>query len=155
MELGKVDANFYLGVLCDWYDYPKEDYEAARAYYEACPENPYAQLALGYLYWNGQGVEEDKEKAQEYFNSAAQNCVEGYLGLASVAYKEEDYAAAQGNSDAMYSIGIMYHNGEGVSFSYDLAKEWFQKAADAGNESGVEALKDMEVTVYGPNGVIQ
>ena len=35
-ELGKTDANFYLGVLCDNYAYPQKDYEMAKNYYEQC-----------------------------------------------------------------------------------------------------------------------
>lgn len=53
-ELGYTDANFYLGLLCDGYSYPKQDFEAAKAYYEACEENPYAHISLAFLYeWTG------------------------------------------------------------------------------------------------------
>ena len=58
VELGNVDANFYLGVLYDWYNYPEKNFEVAKSYYEKCENNPYADISLGFLYWNGQGVEE-------------------------------------------------------------------------------------------------
>ena len=55
----------------------------------------------------------------------------------------------------MYSLGIMYHEALGVDFSYDLAWDLFQKAADAGHENAAEMLETMKLNVYGPNGVIQ
>lgn len=48
LELGKTEANFYLGVLYDWESYPEEDFEKARSYYEAAGENPYAYVSLGF-----------------------------------------------------------------------------------------------------------
>jgi hypothetical protein len=32
-----------------------------------------------------------------------------------------------------YSLGVLYENGKGVAQDYDKAREWYQKAADAGN----------------------
>ena len=154
VELGNVDANFYLGALSDWYHYPKQDFQVARTYYEACPENPYAQISLGYLYWNGQGVEEDKEKAKEYFNSATKNRVEGYIGLASVASSDQDYTTAleyytkvveEGTeqlyvASSMYEIGYLYHNGLGVEQDYKKAMEWYEKATELGNPSAMNNI---------------
>ena len=34
LELGKTEANFYLGVLYDWESYPEQDYEKAKEWYE-------------------------------------------------------------------------------------------------------------------------
>ena len=94
-ELGNTNANFYLGVLAHFYGYPKRDYEQARAYYEQSGDNPYAQIGLGFLYYNGNGVEQDMEKGREIFQSAAdQGIIEGYYGLAMVAENEGDYETA-------------------------------------------------------------
>jgi TPR repeat protein len=38
-------------------------------------------------------------------------------------------AAAQGHIEALYSVAWAYYSGEGVTISYPLAKEWFEKAA--------------------------
>ena len=70
LELGKTEANFYLGVLYDWEGYPERDYEKSRQYYEAAGENPLAYVALGFNYMYGQGVEESPEKGKEYFDHA-------------------------------------------------------------------------------------
>lgn len=154
LELGKTEANFYLGILCDWYNIPEKDYEKAKAYYEAAGDNPYAQLALGILYDNGLGVEQDAAKAQELFDAViAQECMEGYLGNAYIAYGKEDYAAAfeycnkasEGKeqifvAQAMSDIGTLYYYGQGVKQDYEQAIEWHEKAADLGNVSAMNEL---------------
>lgn len=154
LELGKTEANFYLGILCDGYNIPEKNYEKAKAYYEAAGDNPYAQLALGILYDNGLGVEQDAAKAQELFDAViAQECVEGYLGNAYIAYGKEDYAAAfeylnkasEGKeqifvAQAMSDIGTLYYYGQGVKQDYEQAIEWHEKAADLGNVSAMNEL---------------
>ena len=165
-ELGYTDANFYLGVLSDWYSYPKQDLEAAKVYYEACEENPYAQISLAFLYYNGQGAEKDEEKAKEMIQAVVdQGCVEGYLGTASFAEVEEDYTTAfddynkvlEGTEQlylgsSMTRIGTMYYNGNGVEQDYAKAMEWFEKAADLGNSNAINNIAWMYK--YG-NGVEQ
>lgn len=156
LELGKTEANFYLGVIYDWYRYPEIDYERARAYYEAAGDDPYAQLALGHLYYYGRkiGLEEDREKAQELFEAViAEGCAEGYLGKAEAARTEEDFDTAlecynkvlEGEeqvyiADAMYSIGYMYHFGQGIDPDYPKAMEWYEKAVDLGYSSAMIAI---------------
>ena len=162
-ELGYTDANFYLGVLCDWYSYPKQDFEAARAFYETCKENPYAQISLAFLYKNGQGVEQDEEKAKKMFQAIIdQGCVEGYLGIAAFAKGEENYQSAldafnkvlEGTEqiylcDAMNSIGYMYANGEGVEQDYAKAMEWYEKAADLGDSDAINYIGYMYLNGLG------
>ncbi len=135
LEKGKTEANFYLGALYDWFSYPEQDFEKAKSYYEAAGDNPYAKLALGFLYYNGQGIEADAAKAQELFDSAvADGCVEGYLGKAAIAVDEEDWfqkAADLGNATAMEYIGSMYQVGLGADQDLKKANEWFAKAEAA------------------------
>ena len=154
-ELGNADANFYLGVLADWYGYPKWDYEQARAYYEQSGDNPYAQIALGFLYYNGQGVEQDMEKGKELFQSAADTgVVEGYYGLAMVAENEGDIKTALEHcnkvaedgaeqvyiASAMNNLGYMYEHGVGVEQDGAKAVEWYTKAADLGHATAMNDL---------------
>ena len=155
LELGKTEANFYLGVLYDWEGYPERDYEKSRQYYEAAGENPLAYVALGFNYMYGQGVEESPEKGKEYFDHAIEmGCMDGYFGLAAMAEDEEDYATAaddyikvaeEGTEplfvvSAFDSLGYMYRDGLGVEQDGSKAIEWFQKEADAGNSSGLNAI---------------
>ena len=147
-ELGNTDANFYLGVLADCYGYPKKDYEQARAYYEQSGDNPYAQIALGLLYYFGEGVEQDMEKGKGLFQSVVdQGAVEGYYGLAKVAENEGDIETALEHynkvvedgtelfyiASAMNNLGYMYDSGEGVEQDGTKAIEWYTKAADLGS----------------------
>ena len=138
-ELGNTDANFYLGVLADWYGYPKKDYEQARAYYE--------QIALGCLYYHGNGVEQDMEKGKELFQSVAnRGVVEGYYGLALVTENEGDFETAleqynkvaQEGTEQLYiaramgGLGYIYAFSDGAEQDGAKAVEWYTKAADLG-----------------------
>lgn len=158
LEMGKTEANFYLGLLYDGlYSYPELNYERAKAYYEAAGDDLYAQLALGFLYYYGQGVEEDTIKGQELFDTViAKGCVEGYLGSASIAEDHEDYDTAleyynkvlEGEEQAyiayaMYNIGDMYYYGQGVEQDYAQAMEWYEKSADMGNPTAMSNIAFM------------
>lgn len=151
LELEKAEANLYLGMLYDyWYSYPELDYEKAKNYYEAVSDDPYAQLALGLLYYYGDGVDEDTEKAQELYDTViAEGYVEGYLGYGDIAENNEEYDAAfefynkvlEGNeqvyvASAMCYIGSMYFYGR-IEQNYTKAFEWYQKAADLENISAM------------------
>ncbi|MGN0339577.1 MAG: tetratricopeptide repeat protein [Lachnospira sp.] len=120
-ELGYADANFYLGVLCDWYNYPKNDYEAAKVYYEAYGENPYAQMAIAFLYMSGMGVEKDYAKAMEWYEKAAN----------------------LGHYVAMQNIGDMFFKGKGVEKNYAKAFEWYEKSAELGDEDARERADEI------------
>lgn len=154
LELGKTEANFYLGILCDWYNIPEKDYEKAKAYYEAAEDDSRAQTALGLLYYNGQGVEQDVEKAQELFDAAIeQGDKGGYLGNAGIAYDKGDYTAAFENynkvlegaeqiflASAIRGIGDLYGYGQGVEQDTSQALEWHHKAADLGSVSAMTII---------------
>ena len=42
-------------------------------------------------------------------------------------------AAKQGNANAQYNLGLMYHEGRGIAKNVAKAVAWYQKAADKGN----------------------
>ncbi|MDE6742296.1 MAG: TIR domain-containing protein [Lachnospiraceae bacterium] len=154
LENGKTEANFYLGELCDRYNYPERDYEKAREYYEADSDDPYSQIALGILYYNGRGVEKDTVKAQDIFDAVIEaGCVEGYWGSGVIAFDNEDYDTAlecwnkvlEGdeslyNADAMRNIGNLYYFGQGVKQDYAQAKEWWEKAAELGDAAAMSNI---------------
>ena len=67
---------------------------------------------------------------------------EAQYSIGSTYYSKQDYAkamewfrkaAVNGNADAQYNIGYMYHNGQGVAKDYAKALEWYGKAAANGN----------------------
>jgi hypothetical protein len=148
-QLGSVEANFYLGILCDWYSYPSKDYAKAKAYYEACGDNPNAQISLAFLYNNGQGVAKDEAKALSMLQTLVnKGYVDAYYGLGEIAYSNDDYAkalnyltkfASEGSeplylASAMNELGYIYQHGYSVSRDGAKAVEWYTKSANLGNE---------------------
>lgn len=63
------------------------------------------------LYYEGIAIEQDYQKAMEWYLLAA----------------DQELALAQLNT------GDLYENGYGVPQDYDKAFEWYKKAADQGN----------------------
>ncbi len=80
-----------------------------------------AQLILGVMYGNGQGVPQDYKEAVVWFRQAA----------------EQDDAKAQ------FGLGFMYANGQGVPQDYKEAVVWYRKAAEQGNASAQNNLGAM------------
>ena len=70
-----------------------------------------AQLFLGILYKDGQGVPQDYAQAAIWFRKAAE----------------------QGDAGAQFMLGASYANGKGVPQDYAQAAVWFRKAAEQGN----------------------
>ena len=69
-----------------------------------------AQLALGYLYYVGQGVQQNHAMAARWFNAAAE----------------------QGEAAAMYNLAWLYETGEGVQVNAAKRASWLRKSAEAG-----------------------
>ena len=79
-----------------------------------------AQCELARLYYLGkEGVLEDDKIAFYWFMKSGQ----------------------QGNGVAQYYIGECYRRGDGVDEDNDKEKEWYQKAADQGDEDAKAALE--------------
>jgi TPR repeat protein len=126
------------------------DDDRARLYFElAAKENHSgAQYALGSLYVNGHGVEQDFSKAKEYYHLAAeQGHVDAQWALGIIySYNAEgvkqdfaksrsylEQAAAQNHADAQCSLGSLYVNGHGVKQDFSKAKEYYHLAAEQGH----------------------
>ena len=79
-----------------------------------------AMFNLGAMYKNGQGTDPSIEKAHAYCNMAAD----------------------RGHSGAQYNIGCAYYNGDaGFNQSFEMAREWWTKAAAQGHEEAIKNLK--------------
>lgn len=114
-------------------------------------ENSDAQLETGIRYYNGTGTKRDYNKAFEYFKIAANNgnteakyymgemyynglgVTKGY-GQAIKWYKS---AAKNGSAIAMYKVGLSYFKVNDLK----SAKEWLEKAIEAGSEDAKTMLK--------------
>jgi TPR repeat protein len=89
-----------------------QNYAQAEAWYRKAAEqgNARAQLNLGMLYNNGQGVPQDYAQAAQWYRKAA----------------------VQGDFLSQSNLGVLYVNGHGVHQDFVLAAQWFRKAADQG-----------------------
>ena len=76
-------------------------------------EKPKSQFRLGSLYYNGDVVERNLEKAKYWFEKSAE----------------------QGDSDAQVSLGSMYLYGEGVEQDLEKARYWIEKSVEQGNSN--------------------
>ena len=81
-----------------------------------------AQCSLGFLYANGQGVDQSYERAVEYFEAAAR----------------------QGYANAQFNLAVLYYNGDGVEESNETAREWWMKAAEEGDEGAIKGLQQLD-----------
>lgn len=105
-------------------------------------EKPKSQFRLGSLYYNGDVVERNLEKAKYWFeksaeqgNAEAQNNL-GYIYFygkgVEIDYEEAFYwtvkAATSLSVEAQYRLSEMYEKGLGVPRDYDKAKYWREKA---------------------------
>ena len=118
-----------------------------------------AQMLLGYLYMNGEGVPKNLAKAFGLFKQAADNGdVKGQEQLAMMfdnglgvprdyaeAAKWYDKAARQNSGEAQKTLGLMYALGQGVPQDNVMAHVWLNLAAAQGapeaadNRDAIEA----------------
>jgi len=113
-----------------------------------------AQVELGTMYRDGDGVPLNYTKAVELYslaaeqgNAAAQNALgvmyqQGYGVTQNVAKAVELYAqsAAQGFVSAQYNLGAMYDYGKGVPKNENKALDWYSKAGEQGHLDAIVAL---------------
>jgi hypothetical protein len=124
-----------------------------------------AQINLGWLYQNGEGVPKDLGRAAELYQKAANqgepiaqnNLGELYrlgegvpkdLAKAAELYQKAaegfQKEADQGNAQAQLLLGVFYENGWGVPNDLGKARELYQKAANKGHELAITQLKALQ-----------
>mgnify|MGYP001768949990 FL=1 len=79
-----------------------------------------AQYRLGCCYYNGEGPEQNYNKAMKCFMDAAE----------------------LGHGDAQHKLGDCYYEGKGVEENPEKAIEWYEKAAEQGNVHAQYKLAD-------------
>ncbi len=128
----------------------KKVLEYALEYLKKAAEGGHVEacLSLGVLYFEGDGVKQDYQKAAKYLQKAAdEGSAEAYGALGGMYYEgkgvEQDYqkaleyykkAADMGDADACHNLGLMYEKGEGVERDLQEAEEYFKKARKLGYE---------------------
>ena len=122
------------------------DLESAYTNFEKAAElgNANAMTSIGWMYNNGNGVEQDYAVAMEWYEKAAElgdviamynigwayDCGNGVEQDYTVAMEWYEKAADLGDDVAMTNIGNMYFDGNGVEQDYAAAMEWYEKAAE-------------------------
>ena len=81
-----------------------------------------AQVNLGYMYANGEGVSQDLHEAAKWYRKAAE----------------------QGDVDAQYNLGNMFRTGEGVLKDVVTAYTWYNIAVAHGNLTAAEVTPLIE-----------
>ena len=116
----------------------------------------WAQHMLGNRYEHGLGVDQNNEKAVEFYElSASQGYVSAQSNLGQMYHRglgvDQSYeraaeyyeaAAMQGIADAQFNLGVLNYNGDGVEQSNEKAYEWWIKSAEQGYE---DAIKNLQV----------
>ncbi|GAE01396.1 hypothetical protein CBO05C_1086 [Clostridium botulinum B str. Osaka05] len=112
--------------------YREQNYKEAMYWYKKASDkgNATSMSNIGFMYYNGKGVEQDYKKAIEWYSKASQ----------------------AGNFTAMGNIGFMYYNGQGVKQDYKKAMYWYKKSYKEGN-SGV--MRNIGSMYYEGKGVIK
>ncbi|HQU15214.1 MAG: hypothetical protein B7Z66_13125 [Chromatiales bacterium 21-64-14] len=120
--------------------------------------HPYAQLELGKLYAQGEGVARDPAHAVYWWRRSARSgnreaqrrlgeaLLKGY-GVSRDPKEAAQWltrAAEQGDRDAQYEIGKMYRDGYGVPENLERGSTWLSRAAAQGQSDAVKLLHLME-----------
>lgn len=108
---------------------------------------PLAQFALGQMYAEGAGVNQDFEGAVNWYKAAAEGgLVQAQYNLGVAYYSgigaQRNYlraarwyekAARQGDARSQNNLGYLYESGKGVKRDYATSVEWYRLAAEGGN----------------------
>jgi len=89
--------------------------------------DPEAQMILGIMYRNGQGVQRNIKTALKWYKLAAE----------------------QGHAIAQSTLGGFYRNGKVVAQDYKMALKWFTRAAKQGSATSQYALSSMYLNGLG------
>ena len=114
-----------------------------------------SHYAIARLYWQGEGVPRDFDKAREWLEAAAGLGHAGAMGKLGFLYTDgisvqQDFAKAfewyskaarNGDVDGLYNLGIFYLNGWGVERDVTRAKSYLGAASAQGDIAAEEALQ--------------
>ena len=154
-DLGK---KYYYGEHGRFVDYE----EAVRWYQEAAKLNHAdGQFWLGLCYMRGEGVVRDEKQAISWFHKSAENGnVDAQYRLGECYYKgigvKQSFetaiswlakAAKQNNAKACYLLGECYENGTGCVADKKLAKQYYLKAKELGDDEAEEALSRLGIPI--------
>ncbi len=124
MAVAFATAPAFADLQKGWNAYNNGDYKTALREFQPLAEqgDKSAQLGLGMMYQDGEGVPQDYKEAVKWFTLAVE----------------------QGHVGAQFFLGSMYFNGEGVSKDNVRAHMWFNTSASNGDELAAEIRDSLE-----------
>lgn len=117
-----------------------------------------AQYLLGAMYFNGEGVPQNKEEAAKLYRLVADKGVaiamvqlggmyfqgQGLPQSYEEAMRWYRRAADLGHAKSQFNVGAMYDSGQGVPQNNEEAMKWYRRAADQGDSDAKIALAKYE-----------
>lgn len=88
-----------------------------------------AQFRLAAMYFNGHGVDQDRDEAARWFREAA----------------------IHGNREAQYILGVIYWDGRGVAKDHVSAYMWFNIASSNGDKSAAASGSRIAASLSSPD----
>lgn len=152
-ESGDVESQFE---LAEQY-YLRERFLEAVPWYTRAAEAGHsdAQINLGMMFANGEGIPVDLDRAVSLYRQAAdQGNPFGHFNLAMELRERGDdtagevvrllrLAAEKGLSLAATALGAAYQDGDGVERSSVEAAQWYLRALEGGDEAAAEKLSEI------------
>jgi TPR repeat protein len=155
--LGSAAAMYHIGLLYDKARGVPQDFVEARKWFEKAAEQGHADSMsyLGLYYYLGRGTAVNYVLAMDWYGKAVRagnsSAVSNLRVICTVLAFDVsqmrtcyERAAGLGSADAMYDLGVVYEEGRGVDRDSQQARDWYQKAADAGNENAKTKLKNVK-----------
>lgn len=103
-----------------------QEHRAVKKYQAAYQGDASDQFNLGLMYDVGRPVEQNYDKAREWYEKAAD----------------------QGHARAQYNLGIMYFYGAGVQQNLSVAKKFFGQSCENGEQDACERYQDLDELGY-------
>ena len=138
------------------------DYKEAFEYLTKASELGWtdADLLIGQMYRDGNGVERDFDKSISYLSKAAENGNNKAMYMLGDLYSDGKYikkdhdqafkwylmSASIGNAKAQYQVGMMLSSGIGTEKNEDEAKKWFARySSTMVNDSRKKAMETLRI----------
>ena len=148
-QMGESEAATHLGDLY-FYGYGVDtDYEQSYYWFSKAAQsnNAYAQYSIAFMYIKGQFVEKDDTQVIKWMKLAAENgYTEAQKNMGEYYYygsfgcrrdmkeaiKWYEMGAKSNEPTCVFTLGLIYEEGDGVQKNILKAADWYQKGAQAG-----------------------
>lgn len=148
-QMGESEAATHLGDLYFYGHGVDTDYEQSYYWFSKAAQsnNAYAQYSIAFMYIKGQFVEKDDTQVIKWMKLAAENgYTEAQKNMGEYYYygsfgcrrdmkeaiKWYEMGAKSNEPTCVFTLGLIYEEGDGVQKNILKAADWYQKGAQAG-----------------------